>query len=107
MIEKRVGFPAPFGPMSAVMRPKSATRDARSSASNPPKRLDTCSTRSSGSTIEALRRCRNGGPAGQDAVAQIGENSGDPARRDRNDQNENAAVNHEIEAGRVPGCELG
>src|ERR1700736_5844997 len=107
MIENRVVLPAPFGPMSAVMRPGSAAKDARSTASNPPNRFDTASTGSSGSTIGALQRCRLSAPGGHDAVAQIGQNSGDPARRGRNDQNEDASVDHEIEAGGVAGRELG
>jgi hypothetical protein len=39
-----VVLPAPFGPISAVMRPVSAVNDALSTASNPPKRFDTFST---------------------------------------------------------------
>src|SRR5262249_49926000 len=107
MIENSVVLPAPFGPMSAVMRPCSAASDARSSASNPPKRFDTCSTRNRCSTTAALQRCRYSGPGSQDASAQIGQNAGDPARRHRNDQNEYASVDDEIEAGGVAGREFG
>src|SRR5258708_39173375 len=107
MIENSVVLPAPFGPMSAVMRPWSAANDARSSASNPPKRFDTCSTRNRGSTMAAPQRCRYSGPESQDVLAQIGQNAGDPARRHCNDQNEYASVDHEIEAGGVAGGELG
>src|SRR5215831_3659414 len=99
MIENSVVLPAPFGPMSAVMREGSATNDARSSASNPPKRFDTCSTRSRGSTMAALQRSRRGRPGTHNAMAQIGKDAGDPARRHRNHQNENASVDHEIEPG--------
>src|SRR5262249_44409825 len=107
MIENSVVLPAPFGPMSAGMRPCSAADDARASASNPPKRFDTCSTRSMGSAMAAPQRSRYSGPGRQGALAQVGQNAGDPARRHRNDQNENAAVDHEIEAGGVAGRKLG
>src|SRR2546422_5370866 len=93
MIENRVVLPAPFGPISAVMRPASAVNDARSTASKPPKRFDTCSTRSRGSPIAALQRC--GGPEGPKAMTQVGKDAGDAARRERNDQNENASIDDE------------
>src|SRR5215470_5954342 len=107
MIENSVVLPAPFGPMSAVMRPCSAANDARSSASNPPKRFDTCSTRNRGSTMAAPQRCRYSNPGCQDALAQIEQNAGNPARRHCNDQNEYASVDHEIEAGGTAGRQLG
>ena len=82
MIENRVVLPAPFGPISAVMRPASASNDAWSTASRPPKRLETFSTRSRASVTAALRRCgRPDKPA-----AQVGEDAGDAARRKGNDQ---------------------
>ena len=55
MIANSVVLPAPFGPISAVMRPASAVNDALSTASRPPKRLETFSTRSRGSATAALR----------------------------------------------------
>src|SRR5215470_4287719 len=106
MIENSVVLPAPFGPISAVMRRCSALNDARSSASNPPKRFDTCSTRSSGSTMAALQRGWRRRPGTYDPMAQIGQHAGDPARRHRDDQNEDASVEHEVEAGGVAGREL-
>ena len=39
--------------------------------------------------------------------AQVGEDAGDAARRERDDQDQHAAVDDEIEAGRVAGHELG
>src|SRR5215470_3801268 len=107
MIENRVVLPAPFGPMRAVIRPLSAENDARSSASKPPKRFDTCSTRSRSSTMIAFNRRRQSGPGGWDAVAKVEEDAGDAARRDCDDQNENASVDDEIESGCITGRELG
>src|SRR4029077_16905542 len=106
MIENSVVLPAPFGPISAVMRPCSAANDARSSASSPPTRFDTCSTRNRGSTTAAPQRFWHRGPGSQDALAQIEQNAGDPARRHSNDHNEYASVNHEIEAGGIAGRKL-
>src|SRR5712691_8675778 len=107
MIENRVVLPAPFGPISAVMRPASAVNDARSTASSPPKRFDTRSTRRRGSAIAALRRCGCGGGRGPKATAQVGKDAGDAARRERNHRDEDAAVDDEVEAGRIAGRELG
>ena len=45
--------------------------------------------------------------AAADAVAQVGEQAGDAARRERHDQDQHAAVDDEIEPGRVAGHELG
>src|SRR5215831_1861021 len=111
MIENRVVLPAPFGPMRAVIRPTSAEKDTRSSASKPPKRFDTCSTRSRGSTIVGFQRSARGGLGGQGpgrkkAIAKVREDAGYATRRDRNDQNENATVDDQIETGRIARREL-
>src|SRR5229473_975865 len=107
MIENSVVLPAPFGPISAVMRPACARNDARSSASKPPKRFDTCSTRNSGSTMAAAQRWRRHRLEGQETVPQVEKNSSDAARRERDDQDEDAPVDDEIEARRIAGHELG
>src|ERR1700682_6301292 len=107
MIENSVVLPAPFGPISAVMRPASAANDARAAGSRPPKSLDTCSTRSRGSAIALLHRLRCSDSLGSTAPAQVVEDAGDAARRERHDQNQNAAINDEVEAGRIAGHELG
>src|SRR5260370_40542860 len=101
MIANSVVLPAPFGPISAVMRPACAVNDAWSTASNPPKRFDTPSTRSNGSAMPWLHWFGCGGPA--PAVEQ----SGDAARRESDDQDEHAAIDDEIEARRIAGHELG
>src|ERR1700682_5168278 len=92
MIENSVVLPAPFGPISAVMRPASAANDARSTASRPPKRFDTCSTRSRGSATVLLRRCRRGGSWRAKPSTQVVEDADDAARRERDDQDQNAAI---------------
>src|SRR5260370_17506145 len=102
MIANNVVLPAPFGPMSAVMRPASAVNDARSTASRPPKRFDTCSTRSRGSAIAWLHRFRCSDSLGSKSPAQVVEDAGDAARRERNDQDEHAAIDDQIEPGCVP-----
>src|SRR5215475_8258052 len=105
MIENKVVLPAPFGPMRAVTRPTSAERDTRSSASKPPKRFDTCSTRRRGSAIVAFQRHRHCGFGEQNPTANVGDDAGDAARRNGNYQNENTSVDDEIETGRVAGRE--
>src|SRR4030081_2906515 len=89
-IENSVVLPAPFGPISAVMRPATAVNDARSSARRPPNRFDTASTRSRGSAIAPLQRCRAFGPP--NAVIELPEDARDAARRKRDDRNEHAAI---------------
>src|SRR5436305_13336400 len=52
-----VVLPAPFGPISAVMSPRRASKDRSSTAVRPPKRMVKCSIVSSGSGfINAIRR---------------------------------------------------
>src|SRR5215510_4512187 len=97
-----VVLPAPFGPISAVMRPASAVNDAPSTASRPPKRFDTASTRRSGSAMGTLR-CDDPRPR----PAQAGEQAGYAAWRERHHQDQHGAVDDEIEAGRIAGDELG
>src|SRR5262245_46375218 len=100
MIENNVVLPAPFGPMRAVIRPGSAEKDTRSSACRPPNCFETSSTRSRTSAIVAFQRRRplfylppQAGKGGEgvrrQAMAKVGEDAGDAARRDRNHQNEN------------------
>src|SRR6476469_10653820 len=107
MIENSVLLPAPFGPISAVMRRAGASNDARSRASKPPKRFDTCSTRNTGSTMAAAQGCRRRRLAGEETVSQVEKHAGDSARRERDDQDEDASVDDEIEARRIAGHELG
>src|SRR5262245_66649519 len=106
-IENSVVLPAPFGPISAVMRPAGARNDVRSRASKPPNRFDTCSTRNSGSTMAAAQRCRRQPPERQETLPQVEKNSANAARRERDDQDEDAAIDDEIEARGIAGHELG
>src|SRR5260370_36591661 len=107
MIENSVVLPAPLGPISAVMRPAGARNDARSRASRPPKRFDTCSTRNICSAMAVAHRCRCCPPEGQETVPQVEKNTSDAARRERDDQDEDAPIDDEIEARRIAGHELG
>src|SRR5262245_35565030 len=104
MMENRVVLPAPLGPMSAVIRPASTANEALSTASRPSKRLQTRSRRSNGSAMGALRQAR---PQARKTQAHGGDEACNPLRRERHDEDEHAAVDHEIEAGRVAGDELG
>src|SRR5215471_8256091 len=97
MIENSVVLPAPFGPISAVISPVCAVSEARSSASKPPKRLDTPSTRSSGSAMAALQGGGGGSLGRPESPAQIEQHAGDAARRHRHDQDEHASVDHQVE----------
>src|SRR5581483_8951005 len=87
MIENSVVLPAPLGPIRAVMAPVSATNDALSTASKPPKRFETFATRSSGSATAALQQ------------------TGDAARREGDHQDQHAAVDDEVEPRCVAGDE--
>src|SRR5262245_21452383 len=104
MMANRVVLPAPFGPISAVMRPACAASDARSTASRPPKRFDTCSPRSRGSAMTLLRGCQR---ARLQAPPQIGNHPGNAARCEGDDHNEYAAIDHKVESWRRAGHELG
>src|SRR5580692_13099764 len=95
-IANRVVLPAPFGPIRAVMRSGSAVKDARSSASKPPKRFVIRSTRSSGSPTGALQGCGCSRARGPEPTAQIVNDAGDAARREGDHQDQDAAVNHEV-----------
>src|SRR3954447_26531413 len=101
------GLPAPVRPLSGVMHPACARNDARSRASRPPKRFDTCSTRNSGSTMAAAQRCRCRPPEGPETALQVEKNATDAARRERDDQDEDAAIDDEIESRCIAGHELG
>src|SRR5262249_36140807 len=107
IMENRVVLPAPFGPISAVMRWASAVNDARSTASRPPKRFDTRSTRSTASAIAAPQRCGCRSNRRPKATAQLGKDAADAARRERHHEDEDAAVDDEVESGRIAGRELG
>src|SRR5262245_12203397 len=90
-----VVLPAPFGPISAVMRPASAANDALSTASSPPKRFDTFSTRSSASAMTGLRRHR------AHALIQLtsaADQPGNAARCERDHEHQHAAINNKVEA---------
>src|SRR6516225_707821 len=86
MIENSVVLPAPFGPISAVMRPASAVNDAPSTARRPPKRIDTLSTRSNASAMAALRR------DAPHQCADRGQQTGDAAGRKGNDSDEHGGA---------------
>src|SRR4249919_1748622 len=96
MIENRVVLPAPFGPISAVMRPAGAESDAPSTAFSPPNQQLTLSTASSGSTKESTmthlldRRRRRLAPA--EHLPCIGNSADQPARHDPDHQHEHSAV---------------
>src|SRR6185295_14838549 len=101
IIENRVVLPAPFGPISAVMRSGAAVSDAPSTAFRPPNQQLTRSTASSGSTMTHLpdRRGRRLAPA--EDFPRIGNSADQPARHDPDHQHEHGAVDDEIEAGRI------
>src|SRR5690242_20915104 len=97
-----VVLPAPFGPISAVMRPVAAVKDARSMARRPPKFFETFSTRSRGSAMAALRHW-----LAAESLAQRGDNAGDSSGRESHHDNQHTSVNDEIEARCVTSDELG
>src|SRR5262249_28131518 len=96
----RVVLPAPLGPISAVMRPASAASETLSTASRPPNLRLTLSRRTIGSAMAPLR----GGPPRQ--AADLAQQSRDAVGREGDDQDEDGAVDDEIEPGGVVGEEL-
>src|SRR5215831_9898190 len=105
MMAKSVVLPAPFGPISAVMRPAGASNEAWSTAKSPPKRFEMRSTRRSGSGMGRLR-CRAGAARPPPQAPQVGQDAGDAARREGHHEHQHATVDNEIEAGRIAGDEL-
>src|SRR6185503_17740040 len=92
MIENKVVLPAPFGPISAVMRPGKAVNEALFTASRPPKRLETFSTWSRASATVRLRWL----PFSEEPAMQAGEDARDTLGREGDDQDQHAAVDDEI-----------
>ena len=108
MIENSVVLPAPFGPISAVMRPACASERCPVDGEQAAEALAIPARRaSSGSTMAAAHRCGRRAPAAIETAPQVDKNAGDAARRERDDQDEDAAINDEIEARRIAGHELG
>src|SRR6185437_9066946 len=97
MSANNVVLPAPFGPISAVMRPCCAVSDTSFTARRPPKRRDTRSTCKSGSAMAGLWQWRRTLPA----AAQLRKPADQPARREGDDQHQHATIDHEIDAGRL------
>src|ERR1700722_1998554 len=100
IIPNKVVLPAPFGPIRAVMRPDWTLSETLSTASNPPKRLLTPSTRSSGSTMGLFRLQ---GFHGGETLPRLEQQPGNAARGKSHDQDKDAAIDDEIEPRRVAG----
>src|SRR5580700_5027865 len=92
IIANKVVLPAPFGPIRAVMRPDWTLRETLSTASNPPKRLLTPSTRSSGSAMGLFRLQ---GFQGGKTLPNLAKQPGNAARGESHNENEDAAVDDE------------
>src|SRR5262245_15960806 len=98
MIENRVVLPAPFGPISAVIRSGGTVSEAPSTAFSPPNQQLTRSTVSSGSTMaHLLDRCS----LAPEEFPRVGKSADQPARHDPDHQHEHGAVDDQIEAGCV------
>src|SRR5580700_7892818 len=104
IIANKVVLPAPFGPIRAVMRPDWTLSETLSTASNPPKRLLTLSTRSSGSAMGLLRPQRF---HDSETLPRLAKQPGNAAWGKSNDQDKNAAVDDEIQPRRIAGDKLG
>src|SRR3984957_6950410 len=104
IIANKVVLPAPFGPIRAVMHPDWTLSETLSTASNPPKRLLTPSTRSSGSAMGLLRPQ---GFHGGETLPRLEQQPGNAARGESHNENEDAAIDDEIEPWRVTSDELG
>src|SRR4029079_9478461 len=101
MIEKSVVFPAPLGPMSAVICPACAVSEAALTASKPPNLQVMPFTASNGSAMARLPsgHCRR--PTPRQQLAHMREPADQAARHDPDDQHEHRTVDDEIETGRI------
>src|SRR5215472_9964180 len=97
MSANSVVLPAPFGPISPVMRPSGAVSDTPFTANKPPKRRDTRSTAKSGSVMPGLRKCGGTHPS----VAPLRKPADQPAWREPDNQHQCAPIDDQIEPGRV------
>ena len=92
MIANSVVLPAPFGPISAVMRPSSAMNEALVDGEQP---------------AEAARHVLDASSICAAHAARALEQPGDAARREGHHEDQHAAVDHEIEPRRVADQVLG
>src|SRR4029450_12815613 len=107
MIEKSVVLPAPLGPITAVMRPSRAARDAPLTANSPPNRQVTRSTTSKGSAMPRLPRGGRGRCAMARQQAAYMRYPADQSTRCKpDDQHEYGAIDNKVEAGRIACHEL-
>src|SRR5580704_10591850 len=104
IMANKVVLPAPFGPIRAVIIPAWTSSETLSTASNPPKRLLTPSTRSSGSAMGLFRLQ---GFHGGEMLPHLATQPGNAARGKSHDQNKDTAIDDEVEPRRVAGDELG
>src|SRR5450755_2849043 len=104
IMANKVVLPAPFGPITAVMRPLPMLSDASCTARRPPKCFEIPSTAKIGSTMRDLPHflSRRHKPS-----AQLRHDAGDAARRKCNHQDQDDAIDNEIEAGDVAGNMFG
>src|ERR1700761_494414 len=92
MIANSVVLPAPFGPISAVMRCAVTANEAALTARKPPKRFEIFSMLNSASAMAQARRPKQT-PAFRHHRCR---KTGDAARRQTDDAHQKYAVNHEI-----------
>src|SRR5262249_13831270 len=106
MIEKSVVFPAPLGPISAVICPACAASEAAFTASKPPNLQVMPSTARSGSATANLpgRIHRRSTPCQQ--FAHMCEPADQPARHNPDDQHEHRTIDNEIKTGSITGHQL-
>src|SRR6266700_5469061 len=78
-----VDLPAPFGPMTQAVRPRSTNRLTSRTATKPPNDLDTASTRSMASAPTVRRRPTNAIGAPEIRLAQRVDGEYDPQEHDQ------------------------
>src|SRR6476620_11492380 len=101
MIEKSVVFPAPLGPMSAVICPACAVSEAALTASKPPNLQVMPFTASNGSAMARLPSGNCLRPTPRQQLAHIRKPADQAARHDPDNQHEHRAVDDEIETRRI------
>src|SRR6266511_2350176 len=101
MIANSVVLPAPLGPISPVMRPAGAASEAASSASRPPKRLETRSTVRRGSAMGLPFGHHSRADATDDPGAGVGQGAHDTAWGEAHDEDQHGAVDEDRKSTRL------
>src|SRR5512139_3872376 len=94
-----VDLPAPFGPMTQAIRPRSTDRLTSRTATKPPNDLVTASTRSSMASASARRRPADAIGAPEVGLAKRVDGEDDPQQHDQQPRERRAEIGVQDEGG--------